>query len=54
MKKSVTVKINYTRFEFGEDLQGAVTFADTAAKTLDKDDREVAVYIDYEEEEEDS
>lgn len=54
MKRKVTVKINYCRFDFGDDVQEAVDFADTAARTADRDDKDVQILIDYEREEDES
>lgn len=54
MKRKVTVKVNYCRFDFGDDVQEAVKFADTAARTADRDDSDVQILIDYEEEEDDA
>lgn len=52
MKRDVVVKIGYNRFCFGEDINEAVKFADMAAKTSDKEDREITISVDYVEEEE--
>ena len=48
--RNVTVKINYNRFSFGDDLVEAVKFADIAAKTTDSDDCEVTIFIEHEKE----
>lgn len=53
MKKKITVTVGYKYFNFDEDLQGAVAFADTAARTSVRDDDEVKLMIEYVEEEED-
>lgn len=52
MKRDVVVKVSYCRFYFGEDICEAVKFADMAAKTSDKEDREITISVDYVEEEE--
>lgn len=52
MKRDVVVKISYCRFHFGEDVCEAVKFADAAARTADKDDREITISINYVEDDE--
>lgn len=47
MKRDVVVKVSYCRFYFGEDICEAVKFADMAAKTSDKEDREITMHAPY-------
>lgn len=45
------VKVNYTEFKF-EDVNEAVSFAQTAAKHIVDEDKEAEVYIKINEEDE--
>ena len=46
MKKVIKVEISYFDFYF-EDIEEAVKFADTAARTIDKDeeDKRISVHV---------
>lgn len=52
MKKNVRVSVSYFKFEFGEDVQKAVDFADVAAETA-REDKEIYITINYIPEEDD-
>lgn len=52
MKREVTVKINYCKFYFGQDVNAAVSFADTAAETADRTDNDVFIGINYKKDDE--
>ena len=50
MNKKITVSISYFDFEFS-DVDAAVQFAETAAKTIDDKNKDISVNIKLEGEE---